>query len=123
MSAQLLLSQPAGPVWLHGNLGVAIEDEPQRAHEQRDLLAFGVAVEGAVTSQVALLAEVAGKSGKGAPGADERIEARAGVRLKRDGWRLDAAVRRGLAEADGTWGVTAGLGFTLQGNRGEEARE
>ena len=45
MSAQLLLTQPIGPARLHLNAGVAIEDQPDRAHFQRDLFAFGAALE------------------------------------------------------------------------------
>jgi hypothetical protein len=48
------------------------------------------------------------------PGADERSEARAGLRYGRGRLRLDAAVRRGLADADGTWGLTAGLAWRLR---------
>ena len=62
-----------------------------------------------------LLAEVAGRAGDGRPGAEERSEARAGVRIGRGRVRWDAAVRRGLAEADGTWGATLGLTWTARG--------
>jgi hypothetical protein len=118
MSAQLLLTQPIGPARLHLNAGVAIEDQPDRAHFQRDLFAFGAALEVPMTEQLRLLAEVAGRAGDGTPGADERIEARLGA-----GWSagerfgFDAAVRRGLAEADGTWGFTAGVRFLLRDRR------
>ena len=113
MAAQLLLTQPLGRARVHLNAGVAIEDQPDREHFQRDFLAFGAALEvpiGALTA----LAEVAGKAGDGTPGADERIEARAGLRFGRGRLRGDVAVRRGLAEADGTWGATAGFSLALR---------
>jgi hypothetical protein len=48
------------------------------------------------------------------PGADERTEARLGLRLGRGRVRGDAALRRGLGAADGSWGVTLGLSWTAR---------
>ena len=76
-------------------------------HDQRDFLSYGLALEWPATSRLALLAEVAGRAGDGRPGAEERSEARAGVRFGRGRVRWDVAVRRGLAKADGTWGADA----------------
>jgi hypothetical protein len=117
MSAQLLLTQPLGPVKVHLNAGLAIEDEAERPHFQRDLLAFGAALEGPLAGSWRWMAEVAGKAGDGTPGTDERIEARAGVAWDGARFGADAAVRRGLADADGTWGVTAGLRVHLRDRR------
>jgi hypothetical protein len=113
MSVQLLLSQNLGATLLHLNAGLAIHDEVLRAHEQRDFLAYGVALERPLGPRTALLAEVSGRAGSGQPGADERAEARAGLRMGRERLRVDAAVRRGLAAADGEWGLTAGLSWTI----------
>ena len=44
MSAQLLASKAVGGATFHLDAGVAIHDEPLRAHEQRDFLAYGAAV-------------------------------------------------------------------------------
>jgi hypothetical protein len=109
MSAQGLLSHAIGRGAVHLNAGLAIHDEPLRAHEQRDFLAYGVALVAPPLGPATLVAEVAGLAGEGAPGADARHEARAGVRLGSGAFRADAAVRRGLGDADGTWGFTAGL--------------
>jgi len=117
VSAQALVSLPAGPAWLHANAGLALQDEPLRAHEQRDLLAYGLAGELPLRRGLTLLAEVAGLAGDGKPGADARSEARAGLRGGAGRWRWDAAVRRGLADADGSWGLTAGLSGTLRSGR------
>lgn len=117
MSAQFLLTQPLGRLRVHLNAGLAIEDEAQRPHFQRDLLAFGAALEGRVGEHLRVGAEVAGKAGDGAPGTDERIEARAGLSWERERLGLDAAVRRGLADADGTWGFTAGVRLVLRRGR------
>ena len=44
MTAQVLVSQPLGRATVHLNGGVSILDEPLRAHEQRDLFAYGLAL-------------------------------------------------------------------------------
>ena len=113
-SAQLLLSQKVGGLTVHANAGLAIHDEAQRAHEQRDFFAYGLAFEHALGESLDLVAEVAGLAGSGMPGTDAHSEARAGVRWGRGTVRVDAAVRRGLADADGTWGITAGLRWRLR---------
>jgi hypothetical protein len=110
MSAQALATLPAGAWRLHANAGLAIHDEVLRAHEQRDFLAYGLALERRVGA-FSLLSEMAGLQGDGAPGADARAEARLGVRAGTGAVRWDAALRRGLADADGTWGATAGVVF------------
>jgi hypothetical protein len=111
-SAQLLLSK-CGGVCVHGNAGLAIHDEVGRPHEQRDFLHYGLALVVHPWSPLSWVAEVAGLAGRGAPGADARGEARAGVRWRRGHIRWDAALRRGFATADGDWGITLGLGWTL----------
>jgi hypothetical protein len=113
MSADMLLSKRTGALTLHGNAGLALLDEPLRPHEQRDLLAYGLAAVLAA-GRLDFVAEVAGLAGKGMPGADARHEARAGVRVGRARLRGDFAVRLGLGDADGTWGLTAGLAFKLR---------
>jgi hypothetical protein len=113
MSAQLLVSRAVGSLAVHANAGLAIHDEVLRPHEQRDLFTYGLAIVRTVGS-AAVVAEVAGRAGDGEPGADETSEARAGVRFGRGRLRWDAAVRRGLAEADGGWGITAGVTWTVR---------
>ena len=86
-------------------------DEAYRPHDQRDFTSWGLAFEWPATHSLTLLTEVAGRTGDGTPGTDAHGEARAGVRLGSGRLRWDAAVRRGLSRADGTWGVTAGLAY------------
>jgi hypothetical protein len=114
MAAQVLASKAVGGATVHLNAGLAIHDDPLRAHEQRDLFAYGAAVTWPV-ARVTLVGEVAGLAGRGSPGAEARSEARAGVRLGAGRVRGDVAVRRGLTEATGEWGITAGLSWTLSG--------
>ena len=111
-SAQVLLSRAVGGATVHLDAGVAIHDEPLRAHEQRDFLAYGAAVTWPL-ARVTLLGEVAGLAGRGSPGAEARSEARAGARLGRGRLRFDGAVRRGLTLAAGEWGITAGLTWVM----------
>jgi hypothetical protein len=112
-SAQLLASRAMGGATLHLDAGIAIHDEPLRAHEQRDLLAYGAAMTWPVAG-VTLVAEVAGLAGRGSPGADARSEARAGARLGGGRLRADVALRRGLTRAAGEWGITAGLWWAVR---------
>jgi len=113
MSAQVLASKAIGRAMVHLDAGVAIHDEPLRAHEQRDLFAYGAAVTWPV-APITLVAEVAGLAGRGSPGADARSEARAGARLGTGRLRIDGAARRGLTRAAGEWGITAGVTWTLR---------
>jgi hypothetical protein len=109
MSAQMLVSKTMGSITLHGNAGLALHDEVYRPHEQRDFLHYGLATEFRASRRLVVVGEWAGLAGSGMPGADAHSELRAGVRWGGGDWRWDAAVRRGLLEADGTWGLTAGV--------------
>jgi hypothetical protein len=106
-----LLTQPVGPGRLHANAGLLIHDEVFRPHDQRDFLTYALAFEWPLGRRLSVLAEAAGRTGDDMPGAEERSEARAGLRFGGGRLRVDAAVRRGLAAADGTWGLTAGLSW------------
>jgi hypothetical protein len=107
--AQALFSQSIGPVRFDANAGLLLFDEVLRPHNQRDFLIFGAALEWAARPGVRIAGEVAGRLGDGHPGAEQRAEARFGVRFGGSRLRVGAAVRRGLCEADGTWGATVGL--------------
>jgi hypothetical protein len=117
MQAQALLTEVLGPVRLHANAGLAIHDQTFGAHAQHDLFAYGAAFEWSVTHRMAVLGEVAGRAGKGDPGVDKTHEARFGARFQTGRVAWDAAARRGLSDADGKWGFTAGLTWTAQAGR------
>ena len=106
-----LVTVPLGRTRLHGNVGLYLQDEVYRPHEQRDFVSFGVAAVHPVHSRAALLGEWAGRAGKSARGSPRQAEARVGVRLVRDRWQLDFVVRRGLVAAEGTWGAGASVSF------------
>ena len=107
-----LLTQPVGRGRLHLNAGLYLFDEVYRLHDQRDFVSYALAFEWPAGGRLALLAEVTGRAGDGEPGAEVRAEARAGLRFGAGRLRWDAALRRGIATADGTWGVTVGLAWT-----------
>ena len=111
---QALLSQPLGRARLDANAGILTFDEVFRAHEQRDFLLYGLALTLPFGRGFEGVAEVAGRLGEGMPGAEDRSEVRAGFRFGRGRVKGDAAVRRGLSRADGTWGGTVGLAWTMR---------
>lgn len=117
VAAQMLLTQPIGSALLHANVGLGLHDEVLRPHEQRDFLVYGLALTGAPDRRWEPVLEVAGRAGKGSPGAEARSEARLGFRYHAGRASWNAALRRGLAEADGTWGVTVGVAVLVRSGR------
>lgn len=114
MSAQALASYRAGLTALHANVGLAIHDEIDSPPAQQDFLAYGLAAGRQLREGLTVLAEVAGLMGQSVPGVAAHSEARLGVRLKRGRLTGDLALRRGLAPADGTWGVSFGATLPLR---------
>jgi hypothetical protein len=112
--ADALVTQPLGRFALHLNAGFATQDEVFRPHDQRDFATYGFALTWALRPAWQLVAEVAGRTGKGMPGVEEHSEARAGLRFGKGPVVGDAAVRHGFAAADGDWGATAGLTWTIR---------
>jgi hypothetical protein len=112
--AEGLATRPVGRGHLVANLGLLLFDDVYRPHEQVDFFTYGAALDWPVAGRLAAVAEVAGRTGHPTPGAPVRAEARAGLRYARERLRLDAALRYGIATADGSWGVTAGMGYTLR---------
>jgi hypothetical protein len=107
-STEVLASAPVQGWRLDANLGLALLDEALRAHEQRDLLTWGLQVArplGAGASSPEAVIEASGRTGDGAPGADARGELRIGLRVPRGRATWSAALRRGIAGASGTWGA------------------
>lgn len=114
MSALALLTKRLGPVTVHANAGVAIHDKGQGA-AQNDLFAYGLALQ--FGNSPSVVAEVAGRGGKGEPVIDRTHVARLGARLGSGRLRWDAALIHGLTDADGGWGATAGLTWTAKPGR------
>jgi hypothetical protein len=113
--AQLLATQRLGDAWsVHGNAGMYLQDLPRDESEQVDFFAWGLAVERHIATPWTVLVEAAGRSGPGEPEAHSRAEARLGVRFERGRCAFDAALRRGLTQADGDFGATLGVSFRLR---------
>ncbi|MCU0241685.1 MAG: hypothetical protein MUF51_04610 [Vicinamibacteria bacterium] len=110
-SNQLLLTRRLKNASLHVNAGLAIHDKVQQLHAQRDFFAYGVGFTRDLPPRLELVGEIGGRIGNGPPGADERSEARLGLRYLREEWRGDCALRRSLVTAGGTWGLTCGVNW------------
>jgi hypothetical protein len=117
MSAQFLLTKSAGRARFHANAGLAIHDKVFQPHAQYDLFAYGAAAEVSLGERTRVLAEVAGRAGRGEASIDRTHEARLGMRLTRRRVAWDAALRRGLSNSDGRWGFAAGLTWTARRER------
>jgi hypothetical protein len=120
-TTDLLFSRESALWVFHANAGLALQDQLGGSPAQSDFLAYGLAIERSVIPSLALVMELAGWLGHGAPGADQRSEARLGLRFGRGSLRWDAAVRRGLAAPDGRFGATAGLTYTSSTRAGSDA--
>lgn len=112
-----LITQTIGRVLVDGNAGLFLHEEVLRPHEQRDFLSYALALRWPVRPGLEVVAELAGRAGLPEPGAPRQSEVRAGLRLGRGRVRADAAVRRGLVAAQGTWGGTVGLRWTVRPGR------
>lgn len=109
-----LLTQPLGSVRLDLNAGFFLHEDPTMPHDQLDFISYAVAARWTVAPAWEVVGEVAGRAGEGKPGADQRSEARLGVRYSRGRLRFDAALRRGLIDLQGTWGGTVGLTWRIR---------
>jgi len=115
--AELLLSKRGRRTRVHVNAGIAIEDAPLETHEQADFFAWGVALEQLLLADLALTAEGSGFIGNALPGADDRAEARLGLRLGSGRFRVDGAARRGLVAQTGEWGFAFGVRYEIRKKR------
>ena len=109
MSVQLLATKTIGATTLSGNAGLALHDEVYRPHEQRDFLAYGVAAAGAPEPAAGGGRRMVGTGGERDAGRGCPQRAACGRAPGAGDWRADGALRRGLVDADGTWGLTAGV--------------
>ena len=118
LDSGLLVGYKTEKLTVSGKAGISIQDEPLRAHEQRDFISLSGALAYKVTDSIELFGDVGGYVGDGVPGAIARREARAGLQYQRSvlgkETKLFIAGRRGLVDFQGTWGVVAGLSMTLR---------
>jgi hypothetical protein len=118
MSAVLLLGFKTEKLTLNGNAGIAIQDEPLRAHEQRDFVSLSGSIAYKVAEHFEAFVDAGGYFGDGVPGAISKREARGGVQYHHSMFGKESkfylGARRGLVDFQGDWGVIAGLTTNLR---------
>lgn len=118
VGSALLLGYKTEKITLGGNVGIAIQDEPLRAHEQRDFISLSGSIAYKVSETFEAFADTGGYFGDGVPGAISKREIRAGVLNHRTLFgkqtALFLAARRGLVDFQGKWGVVVGVTTTLR---------
>ncbi len=117
-ASHLLLGHKTEKWTLNGRAGIAIQDEPLRQHEQRDFLSLSGSITYRMNESLNGFADAGGYFGDGVPGAISRRELRVGVQKQRTMFgdrrtSLYLAVRRGLVDFQGRWGVVAGITTAL----------
>lgn len=118
LSAVLLLGYKTEKLTLSGQGGIAIQDEPLRAHEQRDFASLSASIAYKVSEHFELFGDTGGYFGDGVPGVISKREVRGGVQNHRTMFgretKLYLAARRGLVDFQGHWGVVAGFSTVLR---------
>jgi len=113
LAAVLLMGYKVDKLTLEGNAGLAIQDEPLRAHEQRDFLSLSGSIAYQVADHWELFVDAGGFLGTGTPGAIAKREARGGLQYHHSMFGKESkfylGARRGLVDFTGDWGVVAGL--------------
>ena len=118
LESVLLTGYRTEKLTLNGRAGIAIQDEPLRAHEQRDFLVLSGSIAYKVSEKFEAFVDGGGFFGDGVPGAHADSEVRAGLKYFRSLFGKESnfyiAGRRGLVDFTGTWGVVAGLTTALK---------
>jgi len=113
LESVLLAGYKTEKLTLNGRVGLAIQDEPLRAHEQRDFLVLSGSIAYKVSETFEAFVDGGGFYGDGVPGAHADSEVRAGLKHYRTMFGKNTsfylAGRRGLVDFTGTWGVVAGF--------------
>jgi hypothetical protein len=118
LASTLLVGYKTEKLTMNGQAGLAIQDEPLRAHEQRDFVSLSASIAYKVNERFEAFADTGGYFGDGVPGAISKREARAGVQYRRTLFGRESAIflagRRGLVDFQGKWGVVAGITTTIR---------
>lgn len=118
MASSLLLGYKTEKMTLRGSAGIAIQDEPLRQHEQRDFTSLSGSIAYRVAEKYDAFGDIGGYFGEGVPGAIAKRELRVGVLNHRQLFgrssTLYLAIRRGLVDFQGKWGVVAGLSTAIR---------
>jgi hypothetical protein len=110
----LVVGQSVLGTQITGNIGFGILGDPLRGNRRVDSALYGVALNRVVTTDVALVAEIDGRTGPLEPGLESRAIARAGAIWTHGPTRLSVDATMGLTDRDGGFGVAFNAGFILR---------
>lgn len=115
--ATFLIGKSIGAVRVAGNVGMGILGDPTRGDSQNDVLLYGVSIAGALSKELAIVGEAAGRKntagGTPPPGTESRGQARVGVRYTRGAATYDGAVTFGLTDLDASPGFVFGVTYVF----------
>jgi hypothetical protein len=112
--SQLMVSKHLKSLWLLGNAGLAILQNPAQSG-QADMLTYGAALIAPIHRRINLVAEISGRRGPVRIGNEPQSYARAGAQINTGAVRWDIAGIAGFRKFDADSGVTVGVTFEFQG--------
>lgn len=115
--ATFLVGKTIGAVRVAGNAGMGILGDPTRGDSQNDVFLYGVSLSAALSKQMAIVGELAGRAntagGTPPPGTESRGQGRLGLRYSRGAATYDGAVIFGLTDLDPSIGFVVGVSFAF----------
>lgn len=112
--SQLAFSKHVHSIWLLGNAGLAILQNPVQSG-QADMLTYGAAMIAPIHRYVNIVAEFTGRQGPTRIGNEPQSYARAGAQIRTGAITWDIAGIAGFKPADADSGVTIGITYEFQG--------
>jgi hypothetical protein len=110
--ANVLLGKTAGRLYVYGNVGFGIIDDPTVADAQNDSLTYGFATMIRITPKVNWVSEINGlKNPRESPalGTESRSQVRSGFQIQASGIRWDVGLLAGLTKFDPDYGIVFGM--------------
>ena len=110
--ANVLLGKTIGRLYVFGNFGFGIIDDPTVAEAQNDPLTYGFATMIWITPKVNWVSEINGfKNPRESPalGSESRSQVRSGFQLEASGIRWDVGLLAGLTKFDPDYGIVFGM--------------
>jgi hypothetical protein len=110
--ANVLLGKTIGRLYVYGNIGFGIIDDPTVADAQNDPLTYGFATMILITPKVNWVSEINGlKNPRESPtlGSESRSQVRSGLQITAGGIRWDVGLLAGLTKFDPDYGIVFGM--------------
>jgi hypothetical protein len=110
--ANVLLGKTIGRLYVYGNIGFGIVDDPTVADAQNDPVTYGLAAIIPVASKVNWVSEINGVNNpreSPALGSESRSQARSGFQIEASGIRWDVGLLAGLTKFDPDYGIVFGM--------------